>query len=376
MLLVSITLLGFLSLLNAEQVPVLTFFNQAQSRPSIVGKIIGKGDFLGEIKDNLNQNLNLIVIDKLTTQDLTFSVRKLDLKSNVDLKPQVESPYETIKNYANNHNIKLNILEFENLEDALNAFNKLHQSSNVILTGKSSQSRSKRDTEKENELTNGNSTTYLYGDECAAYFDSIYFIDLANLQTSTYIPLKIENETYPFMCKNGSATQEFTVKFQKNDGILGASIVSLTLAFRKTNNSRYYVLDSSTVLLNDTKTLSLVYMGAPYGMETPVNYSFVCTKTAFKVQNTTDGKTNSKVWFYIENLQLQPTGVDRNETSYTFGPINYCQGFFSSGIWMAITASLILAFILAFGVSLLMNVKTMDRFDDPKGKPLNIGAEK
>jgi len=43
---------------------------------------------------------------------------------------------------------------------------------------------------------------------------------------------------------------------------------------------------------------------------------------------------------------------------------------------MAITSSLILTFILAFGVALLFNVKTMDRFDDPKGKPLTIGAEK
>jgi len=324
----------------------------------------------------LNQDLNLIVIDKLTTQDLTFSVRKLDLKSNVDLKPQVESPYETIKTYTNNHNIKLNILEFDNLEEALNAFNKLHQSSNVILTGKSSQSRSKRDAENKIAPLNGNSTTYLYGDECAAYFDSIYFIDLANLQTSTYINLIVDNDTSPFKCINGSATQEFVVKFKENVGILGAPIVSLTLVFKKTNNTRYYLLDSSTDLLNNSQALSLVYMGAPYGMETPVGYSFVCTKTAFKVQNTTDGKTNSKVWFYIQNLQFQPTGVARNETAYTFGPVNYCQGFFSSGIWMAITASLILAFILAFGVSLLMNVKTMDRFDDPKGKPLNIGAEK
>lgn len=73
---------------------------------------------------------------------------------------------------------------------------------------------------------------------------------------------------------------------------------------------------------------------------------------------------------------MQALGVQVNGTNFKFGTINYCQGFFSSGIWMAITSSLILAIILACGVSVLLKVNTMDRFDDPKGKPLNIGQEK
>ena len=65
-----------------------------------------------------------------------------------------------------------------------------------------------------------------------------------------------------------------------------------------------------------------------------------------------------------------------DSTSYTFGQINYCQGFFSNGIWMAITTSLILGIILSVGLSFLLNIKIMDKFDDPKGKPLNIAIEK
>ena len=65
-----------------------------------------------------------------------------------------------------------------------------------------------------------------------------------------------------------------------------------------------------------------------------------------------------------------------NGSEYSFGKVNYCQGFFSSGIWMAITTSLVLTFILAFGISFLFNINTMDKFDDPKGKPLNIAIEK
>ncbi len=69
--------------------------------------------------------------------------------------------------------------------------------------------------------------------------------------------------------------------------------------------------------------------------------------------------------------------MDGNSTSdYLFGKVNYCQGFFTSGIWMAILSSLLLLFITMVGITLLTNINTMDRFDDPKGKPLNIALEK
>lgn len=63
-------------------------------------------------------------------------------------------------------------------------------------------------------------------------------------------------------------------------------------------------------------------------------------------------------------------------TNYLFGQVNYCSGFFTSGIWMGIASSLFMAFILAIGVYLMTSINTMDRFDDPKGKPLTIAAEK
>jgi V-type H+-transporting ATPase S1 subunit len=43
---------------------------------------------------------------------------------------------------------------------------------------------------------------------------------------------------------------------------------------------------------------------------------------------------------------------------------------------MGIVSSLLMAFILSIGVYLMVSINTMDRFDDPKGKQLNIAAEK
>ncbi len=70
-------------------------------------------------------------------------------------------------------------------------------------------------------------------------------------------------------------------------------------------------------------------------------------------------------------LQFQPF---YGNGSY-FGPPNYCTSFFTSGIWMGITSSLLCLGILLFGVHRMMSIKSNDRFDDPKGKPLIIKAQ-
>ncbi len=51
-----------------------------------------------------------------------------------------------------------------------------------------------------------------------------------------------------------------------------------------------------------------------------------------------------------------------------------CQGFFTAGIWAAILIGLVLAMMLAWAVSMLADVKSPDRFDDPKGKTITVTA--
>jgi len=57
-----------------------------------------------------------------------------------------------------------------------------------------------------------------------------------------------------------------------------------------------------------------------------------------------------------------------------FGPSYDCVGFFSIGIWSGIFVTIILLSILSWGITMVMSVKTMDRFDDPKSKPISVGT--
>ncbi|XP_076362649.1 V-type proton ATPase subunit S1-like [Tachypleus tridentatus] len=49
-----------------------------------------------------------------------------------------------------------------------------------------------------------------------------------------------------------------------------------------------------------------------------------------------------------------------------------CTTFFTIPTWMGILVVLIFSIILACGIQLLFGIHTMDRFDDPKGKPIMV----
>ena len=51
-----------------------------------------------------------------------------------------------------------------------------------------------------------------------------------------------------------------------------------------------------------------------------------------------------------------------------------CIGFFTEGIWAAILLGLIIAMMLAWAISMVADIKTPDRYDDPKGKTITVTA--
>ncbi|KAA0198193.1 hypothetical protein HAZT_HAZT004096 [Hyalella azteca] len=67
-----------------------------------------------------------------------------------------------------------------------------------------------------------------------------------------------------------------------------------------------------------------------------------------------------------------PVEAFRTQITGKFSPTWDCVGFFTIGIWSGLLASLLAVFILAVGLGMLANIKTMDRFDDPKGKTIFV----
>jgi len=52
-----------------------------------------------------------------------------------------------------------------------------------------------------------------------------------------------------------------------------------------------------------------------------------------------------------------------------------CSGWYTGPIWSGLITTFLLLGILAYGISMLSKIDTMDRFDDPKGKTISVPLE-
>ncbi|CAD7077033.1 unnamed protein product [Hermetia illucens] len=71
--------------------------------------------------------------------------------------------------------------------------------------------------------------------------------------------------------------------------------------------------------------------------------------------------------------QIQPNFSTNPQINKFNDPYN-CVGFTSIPIWSGLLVTVILLAIMSIGVTWLMDIRTMDRFDDPKGKTITVNT--
>lgn len=84
---------------------------------------------------------------------------------------------------------------------------------------------------------------------------------------------------------------------------------------------------------------------------------------------------NKNIVLRLYGLQIQPEfGTVADQPFNSFGDSWDCVGFVSPGIVGGLFVVIMLLFILSIGISWMMEINTMDRFDDPKGKTITINV--
>ncbi|XP_037948971.1 V-type proton ATPase subunit S1-like [Teleopsis dalmanni] len=101
-------------------------------------------------------------------------------------------------------------------------------------------------------------------------------------------------------------------------------------------------------------------------LEAPTDLSYFCGNVT--LNGTTSG---SLIW---NSLQFQAPFGSTKDTNFMFGDAWHCVGFFTPGILSGLFVVLIFLAIIFTGVCWMMDINTMDRFDDPKGKTITINA--
>ncbi|XP_071408608.1 V-type proton ATPase subunit S1 [Pithys albifrons albifrons] len=213
-------------------------------------------------------------------------------------------------------------------------------------------------------VTTGNHTCILfYAGNFSLKANSSVFIDLTN---ATFVTPNVD--TSASACSDSNTT--LSLKYTKPVN----GISSLEIRFLMTNkfyegSARQWSTLDSLEIVQDGEKFAKFNVSA---ISAPAEYSFHCQLVGtsnFYPARLVPANNEAKNWnVFISRLQLQGFNIENNQFSYA----SDCTGFFTPGIWMGLVTSIILVWILTYGIHMIMQLTTNNRFDDPKGPALSV----
>ncbi|NWI91796.1 VAS1 ATPase, partial [Pitta sordida] len=213
-------------------------------------------------------------------------------------------------------------------------------------------------------VTTGNYTCILfYASNFSLRANSSVFIDLTN---ATFVTQDVDISAS--QCSDSNTT--LSLKYTKPvNGISSLEIRFLmTNKFYEVSARKWSTLDSVEIV-QDGEKFATFHVSA---ISAPAEYSFHCqlvgTSNLYPAR-LVPSNNEAKNWdVFISGLQIQGFNIENNQFSYA----SDCTGFFSPGIWMGLVTSIILLWILTYGIHMIMQLTTNSRFDDPKGPALSV----
>uniref|UniRef100_UPI003AAAB28E ATPase H+ transporting accessory protein 1a n=1 Tax=Centroberyx gerrardi TaxID=166262 RepID=UPI003AAAB28E len=145
-------------------------------------------------------------------------------------------------------------------------------------------------------------------------------------------------------------------------------IFAMSQRHYKVSARRWFTLDAVELEYDGTKAT----FNGSRNIYAPAEYSYRCESvTSFRwpVLVPHSSKDPANQWrVSFEDFQIQGFNVTGSDFSYA----SDCAGFFTPGIWMGLMTSLLMVLVLTYGLHMIMQLRTMDRFDDPKGPAISV----
>uniref|UniRef100_A0A672ZPB0 V-type proton ATPase subunit S1-like n=2 Tax=Sphaeramia orbicularis TaxID=375764 RepID=A0A672ZPB0_9TELE len=145
-------------------------------------------------------------------------------------------------------------------------------------------------------------------------------------------------------------------------------IFGMSQRYYKVSARRWFTLDIVELEYDGTKAT----FNGSRNIYAPAEYSYRCelvTSFRWPLLVPRSSKDPSNQWrVTFEDFQIQGFNVTGSDFSYA----SDCAGFFSPGIWMGLMTSLLMVLVLTYGLHMIMQLRTMDRFDDPKGPAISV----
>ncbi|XP_072915218.1 V-type proton ATPase subunit S1-like [Hemitrygon akajei] len=215
-------------------------------------------------------------------------------------------------------------------------------------------------------VTNGTDTCILFYATSLQLKVNGTLIDLTN---ETFISRSVN--TGNSICSTTNATLSLNYSLQQN---LKINIKTLEIRFLMRNtfytgSARHWFTLDFVEIVQDEVDVGRFNVSS---ISAPQEYSFHCQLVGTSGLNGVEfipaNKTAQAWTITISEFQIQGFNVKNNIFAYA----SDCTSFFTNAIWMALVTSLILLYILTYGIHMIMHLTTNDRFDDPKGQALSV----
>ncbi|NXY40759.1 VAS1 ATPase, partial [Ceuthmochares aereus] len=213
-------------------------------------------------------------------------------------------------------------------------------------------------------VTTGNFTCILfYASNFSLKANNSVLIDLTN---ATFITQNVDTSSSECSDINTTLSLKYTTPVN--------GISSLEIRFLMTNkfyggSARNWSTLDSVEIVQDEEKFAKFNVSV---ISAPAEYSFHCqlvgTSNLYPAR-LIPSNNEAKNWdVFISRLQIQGFNIENNQFSYA----SDCMGFFTPGIWMGLVTSIILLWILTYGIHMITQLTTNSRFDDPKGPALSV----
>jgi hypothetical protein len=213
------------------------------------------------------------------------------------------------------------------------------------------------------------------GEDVLLYFSSVNVtVRKPGLENPPSISFNTDTSNVSYVIEGNGTSRIVKLNFLSSPSPV---VESLTIDLTVTPGSYWKVSEINAAVKGvvDSTNYNPGAASAPFRssfpIEAPGNKSFHCGNFGDIYPAFGQGPTFGNITPIIQIFGLQ---MQLGQNNGTFKDAWECVGFFSAGIWSGIFVVALLIGIMTWGLAMIMSVKTMDRFDDPKGKPISFAG--